>query len=166
MVQLFRVDVNKIGAHQALKQVLSVYLGQPPGEISFQKNPNGKLLHPKIFFSLSHCRNQALIAVSQIMPIGVDIEYLRPIKNEKMIAERFFSPKAHPDKTFLDIWTATEAWVTAHGFRLMDHIHEKVLWDRVVSVQGLEEGYIGHLGFQNQQPGLEHIAAEVVLSHG
>ena len=156
MVKLFRVDLNKTSAHQALRQILSDYLGQAPGDICFEKNPNGKLLHPKIFFSLSHSRDLAVIAVNRYAPIGVDIEQLRVVKNEKLIAKRFFSPQENPEKTFLEIWTAKEALVKAHGNRLVDHIHKSTAWDFVRPILSLE-GYVGHLAFQTDPHGLEAV---------
>lgn len=155
VVELFRVVLNqRSDAQRALRRILSSYLDQAPEQICFEKNPHGKLLHPKIFFSLSHSHHLALIAISKAEPIGVDIEYLREVPNQLAIAKRFFSPCEDPEKTFFEIWTAKEALVKAHGQCLIDHIHNPVAWDRVVPILGIDN-YVGHLAFQNPQHDLE-----------
>ena len=155
MVELFRVVIKKRSEAQvALRQVLSSYLEQEPEEICFEKNPNGKLEHPKIFFNLSHSQELAVIAVSRIGPVGVDIEYFRDIKNLLAIAKRFFffneftyleSLSGEPQTiAFLKLWTAKEALVKVRGSRLVDHIRQEVSWDQVRPISDIE-GYVGHV---------------------
>ena len=69
-------------------------------------------------FNVSHTRDLFVCAFSTV-PIGVDAEYLRPIKRKDEIAKRFFSasaqerlfaaPKEESDRLFLECWTHLEA---------------------------------------------------------
>ena len=155
VVELFRVAIHqKADAHEALRKILSGYVGEAPEKICFEVAPSGKPLHPKIFFSLSHSRNLALIAVSEAGPVGVDIEWVRPVQSKLLIAKRFFAPSEHAylenlpsaaqQEAFFKLWTAKEALTKAKGARLVDELSNEVPWDQVVPVLGLE-GYIGHL---------------------
>lgn len=155
MVELFRIHIeNRLDAHVALRKILSSYLGQDPEKICFERNSNGKLEHPKIFFNLSHSQKLAIIAVSQLGPVGVDIEYFREIKNLLSIAKRFFSSSElvylenlsaeSQTKAFFELWTAKEALVKARGLRLMDYIRQEVSWAQVRPISDIE-GYVGHV---------------------
>lgn len=158
MVDLFRVTIHqRTDAHQALRRILSCYIGEPPERIQIEITKTGKPWHPKIFFSLSHSHNLAIIAVSKA-PIGIDIEHIRPIPSKILIAKRFFAPKEYEylvrltpefqERAFFEFWTAKEALTKAKGQRLMEELSLEVAWDQVVPVLGLE-GFVGHLALQD-----------------
>lgn len=158
MVELFRVAINRRDdAHVALRGILSPLIHEAPENIRFEIAPTGKPLHPKIFFSLSHSKNLALIAVSLIGSVGVDIEHIRRVPSKLLIAKRFFAPSEYrrleclpegqQENAFFDLWTAKEALTKSKGSRLIDELSSEVLWDRVIPIAGLE-GYAGHLAFQ------------------
>jgi phosphopantetheinyl transferase len=70
----------------ALKQVLAVYLGRKPEQIRLQEGEHGKprLADPeqRLRFNLSHSGGLALVAVSGELEVGVDLERLRPKREE------------------------------------------------------------------------------------
>lgn len=117
-------------AHAALRALLGRYQNVPPSSIRFSIDKNGKpgLLASEadapLQFSLSHSGNWALVAVST-MPVGVDIERIRPVANlPRMIerictqAERQQLQRCMPDRQraeFFRIWTAKEAALKAAG---------------------------------------------------
>ncbi|HEY8900162.1 MAG TPA: 4'-phosphopantetheinyl transferase superfamily protein [Chthoniobacterales bacterium] len=115
-----------------VRRVLAERLGLSPLEIPLEIAPGGKpqLTPPaNLHFSISHSRNFLVIAVSPV-PIGVDIELLRPRDNTRALAERFFSkndfatleglPPAQVDEAFLHQWVAKEAALKAAGIGLGD----------------------------------------------
>jgi 4'-phosphopantetheinyl transferase len=61
------------------------------------------------------------VAVAQGMPVGVDIERLRPLAEHAAIAERFFPPGEASPVDALDFfrrWTRFEAVLKAQGLGL------------------------------------------------
>lgn len=169
MVDLFRVMITqKADAHGALRKILSSYIDEAPEKIRFEITETGKPLHPNIYFSLSHSKNLALIAVNQQAPVGIDIEHVRPVPSKILIAKRFFAPREHDylarlapelqERAFFEIWTAKEALTKARASRLMDELSQEVAWDQVVPVLGLE-GFVGHLALQDRLDPLEPMHA-------
>ncbi|MBL4819221.1 MAG: 4'-phosphopantetheinyl transferase superfamily protein [Deltaproteobacteria bacterium] len=152
-MQIFEVNLSQANAHAALKFILGKALGQKPEQIKIQHADSGKPWHPDIYFSLSHSQNRALIVVSSKYPVGIDLEFIRPIPQALNIARRFFAPceyealvnrhpgpragvqhwipgQARDDSLFFDIWTAKEALIKAKGLRLLEHIRTEVAWPR------------------------------------
>lgn len=155
-----RVDVWRIplGAHstpqrraharQAARQVLAEYLGVPPTEVRWSVGPWGKpgLNHSRsaIRFNLSHAGDFALLAVSEVADVGVDIECRLPRSGAQALADRFFTPADRAlltaaadrqDAVYLRLWTRKEACVKAAGGRLFDGLALPV---------GLEDGALVH----------------------
>lgn len=158
MADVYRVLIqNKTEAHQALRRILSGYLNLKPEEINFEISPTGKPTHPKLFFSLSHSQNLALIAVSKEQPVGIDVEFVRPVPNKRLIIQRFFAPSEQhyleqfePDQqdlAFFKIWTAKEALSKLKGARLLDELGIETVWKQVEALQGIDQ-FVAHLAFQ------------------
>jgi 4'-phosphopantetheinyl transferase len=115
----------------AMRLILSRYLGLPPQEIVFCYGPRGKpecseaLERPGIKFNLSHSDQVALLAVTQGLAVGVDIELVDHEFASQEIAERFFSPAEvrrlralSPTEragAFFACWTRKEAYIKALG---------------------------------------------------
>jgi phosphopantetheinyl transferase len=169
VIDLFQVTIQeRADAHLALRKILSGYLDQAPEKIQFEITQAGKPLHPEIHFSLSHSKNLAMIAVSKDIPIGIDIEHVRPVPNKLLIAKRFFSAIEYDylmrqtpelqEKAFFEIWTAKEALTKVKGRRLMDELSLEVAWDQVVPIANLE-GFVGHLASQDRLDPLEPLHA-------
>lgn len=119
-------------SHALLRYVLSLYGEQPAANWRFVKGAHGK---PQIApgqgmrapaFNLSHSGSLALLAVSEgAGPLGVDIEFHRPMRNFQGLATRNFAPSeaarlpgldgAELAGEFYDLWTLKEAFVKACG---------------------------------------------------
>lgn len=73
-------------------------------------------------FSISHAGEYAVVAISVVSKVGVDVEELNPNFDYLPIAERFFHPMERRDlldggnyERFYHYWTAKEAFVKAIG---------------------------------------------------
>jgi len=120
--------VAQLPAKAALHAILPHYTAAP---LDFGANPHGKpyLCHaPEIEFNLSHSQDRALVAVALAVPVGVDIERLRPMPDCLAVGERFFPPSdaaalaaIPPDRreaAFFRRWTRIEAMSKARGVGL------------------------------------------------
>jgi 4'-phosphopantetheinyl transferase len=119
-----------VAARSALRTILAGYIGKQPGEIAFQLGPIGKpaLVPPgagSLYFNLSHSRELALVAVTRLGEIGVDVECVREMASREQLAERFFHPNEvaalhklpATDRAagFFNAWTRKEAFLKATG---------------------------------------------------
>src|SRR5207302_8233420 len=79
----------------------------------------------ELHINLAPSDGLALVAVTRVCPVGVDVERIRPLRDAEGIIERFFSPresaalKALPADqkpvAFFNLWTRKEAWLKATG---------------------------------------------------
>ena len=114
-----------------MREVLATYTGQSPAHLRFDYGASGKPsladdLGVRPHFNLSHTVDLAALAITVDHPLGVDIERVRPLKED--IAGRFFSPAevaalgALPvdarETAFYRCWTRKEAFVKATGHGL------------------------------------------------
>jgi len=117
-----------------LRIILGRYLGKDPKGLRFAYGPHGKpRLASKEYsgleFNLSHSHELTLFAISNVGPIGVDLEYMRRTFDYQRIAKRFFSTDdmrlagqkwgSDMKEAFFDIWVRHEARLKAHGSGLM-----------------------------------------------
>ena len=123
-----------IAARGILRQLLGSYLQLNPKRVEFGYGDRGKpflldsLGNSSVQFNVSHSHEYALLGFSFNQPIGVDIEYLRPMPDALQIAQRFFSQREFdllnnvaPDRQkqlFFLLWTAKEAYLKALGVGL------------------------------------------------
>ena len=110
------------------KALLEVYeIAEKP---VFEYGEHGKpsiVGHPEIHFNLSHCRDAAICAVSEI-PIGVDVESVREFKesvarysmNDEELQKIWNSER--PDVVFTKLWTMKEATVKMTGRGIYDNM--------------------------------------------
>lgn len=118
-----------IAARACLRRILGGCLGRDPAALRFDLGPHGK---PHVqdaadfAFNLSHSGNLAAAATTQGMPVGIDIERIRPVADG--LAARFFAaaestaldhiaPAARP-AAFHACWTRKEAYIKATGIGL------------------------------------------------
>jgi len=114
-------------ARSMLRQILSFYVNKPANEIMFSYNEHNKPgisypLHTPVQFNLSHSDDRLLIAVTNDVAIGVDIEKIKNTYNPA-VAARFFSPQeqealassTEPTVLFYQIWSRKEALIKALG---------------------------------------------------
>lgn len=126
----FSVDrLRWVAAHVALRLILARYTDTAPDRLCFAHGSQGK---PTIagaedtwHFNLSHSRALALIAVTRLGPIGVDVEWRRPETPILEIARQICGPgelatlcglpPAQRVEAFYTCWTRKEALIKAEG---------------------------------------------------
>ncbi len=122
---------NHIISFGILRTLLAGYVQQSPSDLNFMIGEHGKLelrrnsCEATIHFSLSHSGDVALFAVTRDCPIGVDVEYIRPIPHCQRLALEYFSqseadnlfalPKERQSTRFFNLWTRKEALLKAIG---------------------------------------------------
>ena len=128
----FAIHRNRfIAGRGALRAILALYLGTEAAALRFAYLENGKpdlggkFAKAGIDFNLAHTGDLALLAITRIGPVGVDVEYVRPIKNVDELVARFFSsrenklfqkvPAAEKPSAFFNLWTRKEALLKATG---------------------------------------------------
>ena len=116
-----------IASRWLLRKVLARYTRVTPEAIEFLRSEKGKpyLAQREIHFSLSHSGHWALLAVSKIELIGVDIEAVSSTRDLMGIAESYYHPHefAHlqtlaanmQNDYFYRLWTLKEAFFKAIG---------------------------------------------------
>jgi len=126
----FRFDRDRnrfIAGRGWLRSLLARYLQVTPSSICFDYLPHGKPILASggdLHFNLSHSHNLALCAIADQQPVGIDLEYLRPVAVADL-AQRFFRPGEwatlatldgiEQQRTFFRYWTCKEAYLKACG---------------------------------------------------
>jgi 4'-phosphopantetheinyl transferase len=117
-------------AHAFLRATLALYAELPPSSLAFATASQGKplLLGSDLHFNLSYRGERALLAVSDIGPVGADVEQLRLLPDaDALVAELFSGPERlglHSAPAagywpfFHTIWTRKEAYAKALGMGL------------------------------------------------
>ncbi len=124
----FRYDQHRdrfIVARASLRQLLGQYQDQDPADIQFDYGRYGKPGMAGLEFNLSHSADLALLAVSRDRPVGIDLEWLKPVDDLEKLTARFFTagehqriiqvPAADRPLAFFRTWTAKEAYLKATG---------------------------------------------------
>lgn len=146
-----------IAGRGSLRAILARYLHTDPVQLGFDYGPHGKpvlgsLWSSKgIHFNVSHSQELAVIAVAA-RPVGVDVEWIRPMKDAAHLIERFFSadekrqwerlPAETQPTAFFHGWTCKEAWLKAVGSGLSFPLNQFCVSmnpgepARVVSIRG------------------------------
>ena len=129
-IQVWYLDYRPAQGRQPLRQTLAAYLGIEVDAVTLAEGEHGRpRLDPahssSLDFNWSHSGEHALIAVARGISPGIDIERRRPQPRALPIARRFFGndeaealaalPEEARDAAFLEIWTAKEAILKAHG---------------------------------------------------
>lgn len=115
-----------IVSHAALRLILSRYVNIAPQDIDYLFSRHGKpslLAQDGVCFNLAHSHEMALIAVTALGEIGVDIEHIRPVDDIESIARHSFSdsefnrwqslPGAKRLHAFFHYWCRKEAFIKA-----------------------------------------------------
>lgn len=110
------------------RKFLGAYLNQDPARLEFDQTGMGKpILHgrPELHFNLTHSHGIALLAITRLAEVGVDIELVRLLPNTRFLAERFFSGREASElsayqgeelaQVFFQTWTRKEAFLKANG---------------------------------------------------
>ncbi|XHX80478.1 MAG: 4'-phosphopantetheinyl transferase family protein [Stenomitos frigidus ULC029] len=124
-----------IASRGTLRTLLGRYLKTSPDRVQFCYGDKGKpaLAEPLasigLEFNLSHSEDLMVCAIADRQPIGIDLEYLRPVADLENLTQRFFTPREHAAihalegdrclRSFFQHWTCKEAVLKATGNGLM-----------------------------------------------
>jgi 4'-phosphopantetheinyl transferase len=131
----FRFDRHRrmyVNTHAALRLLLARYLQASPASLAIVPDRHGRPVLAacagRLHFNLSHSGAVALVGVSCLAPVGVDVEELRDMPDFAQIARRYFAPgevenvlqlvPAERLGGFFVTWTRKEAYVKALGLGL------------------------------------------------
>ena len=121
-----------------LRLLLAKYLDRAPNNLSFRYTKFGKpLLNEgnELRFNVSHTEGVALLAFARGTEVGVDVEKIRPVKDLKDLANRFFSVSERQKLNELELedelhaaffrcWTRKEAYIKGKGEGLSIPLHQ------------------------------------------
>ena len=123
-----------IAAHGFLRLILTKYLQTEPANIIIETDALGKPFitprsnQPDVHFNLSHSGAFSLAAFRLGVPLGIDIEWMRPLEDLGRIAGHYFAaqevqalaalPFAEQLAGFYACWTRKEAFIKATGLGL------------------------------------------------
>jgi 4'-phosphopantetheinyl transferase len=122
--------IRYIVSHGVLRLILSRYVRLSPSGLRFAVGKRGKpfldnATPGNITFSMSHSGQLFVCGIAENREIGVDVEFMKDIKDMDRLAGRFFSvrekeeyyklPGGKRKKAFFTCWTRKEAFVKAVG---------------------------------------------------
>lgn len=122
----FSKAVPSLYADLLLFQVLQEATGLPAQELQLSRGEHGKpyLQNAEIHFNYAHTESAVALALFD-MPVGVDIEKVRPVREG--FARKFFAPSEAEyveqsdfgrEERLIEIWTKKEAYVKELGVGL------------------------------------------------
>jgi 4'-phosphopantetheinyl transferase len=133
-MQRFRFEHDRLmyGFAQGLLRILLAgYLDLSPRDIDYSRTEYGK---PYLYlpggdagleFNLSHSGDAVLIAITRGVPVGVDVEQVKPLPDLDQVASNYFSAAEQVDlfsltgstrvDAFYRCWTRKEALIKASG---------------------------------------------------
>ncbi|MDQ3118044.1 MAG: hypothetical protein M3Q89_00505 [Verrucomicrobiota bacterium] len=121
-------QIRYVQAHVALRRILGALVGSPPAALTFSTNNWGKpalvqvpgpcLLH----FNLAHARDLALVALTRLAPLGVDLEWIdasltafEKLREFVPAAPSFAGSISEQRLAFYRSWVGGEAMAKADG---------------------------------------------------
>jgi 4'-phosphopantetheinyl transferase len=130
-IHLWRLPYRPALRRAPLLELLAAYLQCPVEAVTLRQGEYGRpalALEPSqaLDFNWSHSGEQALVAIARGIAPGIDLERVRPRRSAMEIARRYFAADelvwletfddpASRDRAFLQLWTAKEAVLKAHG---------------------------------------------------
>ena len=121
-----KIKVDKLTNSKVKRErIVSTYLKDKyVGEYYLSKD--GKPLANNIYFNVSHSDDTIVIAFSELHPVGVDIEKIKPIddklKKEVLSMEEYNSMKN--DEDFYALWTSKEALLKCIGTGISTRLND------------------------------------------
>lgn len=108
-----------------LRRLMAAYLDQPLDRICIETGKQGKPYIPGsiLEFNISHTTELILMAFAYELPVGIDCEASRPLRNHKAIAQRLFGEDEYRQwveagarrADFYRLWTTLEARQKCQG---------------------------------------------------
>jgi len=138
-------------ARSALRMVLAKYARVQPDELRFAIGPHGKpalVEAAGIEFNLSHARDYALVAVSRNVPVGVDIQDIRPGTDMALLLRRLGESGDGGTAELYARWARREARSKAAGGALFDPLPPDI---RAVDLP-VPEGYAAAVALCGFEP--------------
>lgn len=126
----------------ALRSILARYVAIAARDLQFAYGPRGKPSLPlgsSLHFNLSHSEDLAVVAVSRVGRLGIDLERIRPHDDDlESLAHTFLSPgelqrfRALPSgskpQALMECWTLKEAFLKALGTGFAQSSESLDLW--------------------------------------
>ena len=172
-----------IVARGILRQLLGNYLQISPNKIEFEYSDRGKprlaasMGNSYIQFNVSHSLEYALYGFTNSYLIGVDLEFLREMRDATELAKRFFTNQefqlianlTHEEqqKAFFQLWTAKEAYLKAIGTGLSNSLTDiEITFSRAKEPKLLSVGKniatVGNWSIYHFIPAANYVAAIIV----
>lgn len=98
------------------------------------------------YFSISHCRHAIAVAIDS-QPIGIDVESVRPLRQELVAKTMNSSEQAliaaseHPNRTFTALWTQKEALLKMRGTGIISDLRSVLQNTEGASLQTIDNLY-------------------------
>jgi 4'-phosphopantetheinyl transferase len=171
-------------ARSTLRVLLGRYLDCAPEDVRLEAGAQGKPAlaggAAELHFNVSHTSGLALVALTRVGPVGIDVEHVRPMPTHLDMAERFFTPRESAAlrrlpaersvEAFFQVWTRKEAFLKALGLGLshgLERFEVTVPPDdppRILHIDGSHEhgarwslcvldpaaGYVGTVAFEGR----------------
>lgn len=168
-----------VASHSALRLILAGALRTKPETLDFHREPSGKPrlagAHAgRLHFNLSHSGTCALVGLAPV-PIGVDVESMRPIDDLLPIIRGNFHPReiaalealppARRQRAFYACWTRKEAVVKAIGGGLtipLDSFAVSLPPEPPVVVAGREAFAPANWSLHHLEPGAGFVGAAAI----
>ena len=109
----------------------SAYDDQNQDQTKQRTNPPSD--SPPLQFNLAHSDTLALLAVTRLDRVGVDVEHIRVLPDARQLVARFFSLRENElyqnlsasqrPAAFFNLWTRKEAWLKATGEGIAHSLH-------------------------------------------
>jgi len=160
-------------SHGVLRLILSAFTGCNPSAIRIATTARGKpyMVGRVPHFSLSHCGDGALVAVTRGGPTGVDVErvrsdleldaFVRPLMAAPDIARIEARPPEARRREWFQAWTRLEAVAKASGNGLLDESLPNIdgpvpfrIWNL-----DIDDARVGALA---AAPSVEHVVYEAI----
>jgi len=117
-----------IASRILLREKLGKHLNRDPSSLRFATHELGKpyLEGSKIEFNISHSKKRIALAISDQLPLGVDVEFIKRKNRILKVANRYFSqPECrqlddalNKRDMFFNFWTLKESYIKALGMGL------------------------------------------------
>lgn len=126
-VRVWTIDTGeREHVREIARLLLAPQLGVAPERVEVQRTAAGKpyvATDPALHYSVSHSHDHAMIALTRVAPVGVDLERVRAVRHAEQILARFFPQHEidailsddRRDLRFVQAWTEAEARVKARG---------------------------------------------------
>jgi len=143
-------------ARSSLRLILSRYAGDDPEKLCFAYGERGKPALPPVTgiqFNLSHSGDWAMIAVTRSIPVGVDLEHIRPnVDIAELLRRLGETDLPHTVPELYHAWTRREAKTKTVGGAIFDKPPEGI---RTVDIAA-PEGYAASVALAGFMPEIRY----------